>query len=222
MNENSREPYIFDDPSPNKELLEIEPISLRAKALWIRSTSDLLKTNFIEITGACSMMAGMDYHFTQFLQHVHKIQRFDQNHDNKDHAAHEAIAWINRVGQFYYFCQSDFVKSRITNINIPTINSVIAFRHKHVSHRSIDKPKLESDREKFYQAASLSFHAGSFWMRRPGIDFSFPPEAHLAKTMHLIFKFPINNNSSWVELNIERDHSELVLECYTVLKSLLD
>ena len=68
----------------------------------------------------------------------------------------ELVAYLNRLGQFYYFTKSTFV----TNINktalslIPRIDELKIFRMKNTAHRSLDAPRDESYILQLYQANS--------------------------------------------------------------------
>ena len=67
------------------------------------------------------------------------------------------IAYLNRMGQFFYFVKSDFIKKYLPNSNklIPKINELILFRHKGSSKRNIDLKNRDKEEYKTRQAFSL-------------------------------------------------------------------
>jgi hypothetical protein len=82
---------------------------------------------------------------------------------------HEAVAYINRFGQFYYFAKSVFVGTAIADSAalIPTISKYMLFRHKNSAHRSIDAPQGESDDLKVAHGRALSSMMGYIMSPKP-------------------------------------------------------
>lgn len=109
----------------------------------------IVKEGFLNLVGAVDMMCGLDYHYDRFCTIVNELADlplFDaQSHQKRLHLCHEAVAYINRLGQFYHFASSDFVKNRVMNWkrSVPTIIKYKRFRDKHSAHRSLDKPQTE-------------------------------------------------------------------------------
>src|SRR5689334_15872009 len=105
---------FFDvkDPKPESKLEDILPVSIRALSLLARNkTKPILDTNYVEIVGAIDMLEALDYHFTNFMKATEQLKTNEAiNPKNLDY---EAVAYINRLGQFYYFTESAFVKNII-------------------------------------------------------------------------------------------------------------
>lgn len=216
---NDRSDWCFDDPAPGVPLSDIEPISKRSEALVTRSESPLLSTHFLQIFGAVSMLAGLDYHFQNFEGAIQRLPPvFSGPYFSP--VRHEAIAWINRVGQYYYFCRSPLVAKHTAGISISTIESVLPFRNKHAAHRSIDKPwSGDTPHHQTAQALSLSELGGQLWTPRPGV--ARQPESFQLNTTHYVAFYMRGLGDSDMKLVIQRDHRQIMMEGYVVLEALL-
>lgn len=139
--------WSIQDPHPSKKLDDILPISERVHSLIARNKDhELLKENFISINGAAYMISGMEYHHLNFMELVKLLSKGKNN--QRAYLEHEIVAYINRVGQFYYFATSELVSSIIPSVltQIPKIEHIYMFRRKHTGHRSIDQPYNEDTR----------------------------------------------------------------------------
>lgn len=87
--------------------------------------------NYQQVHGVKYLVQGLDYHYSNFLTVV----------SNKDGSEwfHELIAYLNRLGQIYYFFKSKFMA--VDDEDIPIIKQIISFRMKYSAHRSVDIPK---------------------------------------------------------------------------------
>ena len=83
-----------------------------------------------QIKGVALMVKGLQYHYDNFLSKV--------DHPTSEDWFHEVTAYINRLGQIFYFLKSDFIK--VTDSEIPIICKAIPFRMKFSAHRHLDKP----------------------------------------------------------------------------------
>jgi hypothetical protein len=64
-----RKNWIVGDPATGLPLDQIEPLSLRAHALLVRSDeSPAVATGFLDLAGAIEMLAGMEYHHGNFVR----------------------------------------------------------------------------------------------------------------------------------------------------------
>jgi hypothetical protein len=132
----------------------------------------------------------------------------------------EAVAWVNRVGQLYYFTRSKLVMERLGQMTTPTIDEILPFRMKHTAHRSVDAPRKEDTAElQLSQAIALTELSGAQWALRPG--------AHLAtagfpsfRTHFITFQMRITEGLRGT-LNIEAAHPLIMAEGYSVLSSLV-
>jgi hypothetical protein len=61
--------WNFPDPAPNIPISQIPRVSERAIALMARNRDKpLLNTDFLRIYGAVEMVAGMEYHYENFVR----------------------------------------------------------------------------------------------------------------------------------------------------------
>jgi hypothetical protein len=216
---NDRASWRWVDPCPDKALDHITPLSLRATTLVARSQSSLLQQHFIQIAGVVTILSGLEYHFGPFMRYVQLVQL--QNPAAHSELRHEAVAWVNRVGQLHYFVTSQLVKDSIGSVPTPTINATLPFRHKHTAHRSTDFPrKTDTDHLKTVHAMSLSDLGGTLWTPRhahPGPDIC---SASPSSTHFLTFQIQEPAGTAH-DLNIEQAHPAVLIEGYSVLEAML-
>lgn len=173
--------FNFIDPHPEPQLNQIHPVSERALSWLARAsrTSGFPQERSVQIAGAVKMLAGLDYHHGNFIQHVAQLEPywkrldgirkyFKERHGEKngplywitdserlmlDGLTHEAFAYISRLGQYYAFAKALRLHSLL-----PRAAELMVFRHKHTAHRSIDLPRKEDDPEvQEMQAMALGF-----------------------------------------------------------------
>jgi hypothetical protein len=136
----------FKDPHEGVALDEILPLSERAVSRIARNRDlPILKHAFVNIYGAVEMMQGLTYHHARFISLVESCHTTAPTIQIAGAIRHEVVAYLNRLGQFWAFSESDLVKECCSNPKeiLPTFGKLIVFRHKHVAHRSIDKPRSE-------------------------------------------------------------------------------
>lgn len=214
MNWYNQNSWTYEDPYPNLPLDKIFPISVRAKSLYARyKANSTIEDGFLQISGAINMMDGLDYHFDNFQKyHVQIYKGKDMRKKLLSHyynekginkcIQHEIVAYFNRVGQFYYFVDSDFVKERLPNVleQIPLIKRLIRFRHKYTAHRSIDKP-LRGDEGR------AMYHEITF-----GLSNMYNAEGNMI--------FQICTAQGVVRFNPEKEHQVVIEEAYTIIERL--
>ncbi|MDT3618403.1 hypothetical protein ACP26H_07915 [Cronobacter sakazakii] len=84
-----------------------------------------------QVHGVKTMVQGLGYHFDNYmLQSKVRDQPF---------WFHEVVAYLNRLGQLYYFFKSDFIQ--VSEAEIPNILKVMPLRMKYSAHRSVDAPR---------------------------------------------------------------------------------
>lgn len=214
--------WRIEDPCVGIALGDIHPTSLRAQTVLARSSSKLLHTHFVQIAGVVSILSGLEYHHDRFMKLLGKLVPGPFN--DYSSIRHEAVAWVNRVGQLYYFIKSELVVENVGDLATPMIDSIIPFRHKHTAHRSLDNPRPEDTAHlQMVHAMSLSDEGGMLWTPRPGFSgplLKTPPTDTHFVTFQLQMPGDQTNNSV-VELVIERDHQVVTREGYMVFESLL-
>jgi hypothetical protein len=154
------------------------------------------------------------------------------------HIFHEAVAYVNRMGQFYYFIKSNLVTRALGGgdalASIPTITKYVVFRNKYSAHRSIDFPRDESEETQLLQALSLSRVWGrrmqlkpgggeSRWPRHMKADSAEAREFHRQEWLnrHITFQLYDAENDQHLNFTIEREHEHICAEAYAVLSTLV-
>lgn len=134
--------WNLEDPCPDKRLSEIFPLSVRAWSGLIRSKDNaVFEKGFLNLVGAVDMMMGLDYHHDNFCTIINTLTKlpylYTLTKRESRFLIHEAVAYLNRLGQFYHFASSEFVTSVVPNWDkiIPTIIKFKRFRDKHSAHR---------------------------------------------------------------------------------------
>ena len=144
--------WTVKDRHPELTLQDIIPISHRAFSLVSRNSETLAsKEGAMNLLGVLDMLEALDYHFNNFITL--------KNSDSTINQKHEAVAYLNRVGQLYYFTKSDFTKELISNLDLDShmskVNYLKEFRMKNTAHRSLDWPKDESEEYRNRQALTM-------------------------------------------------------------------
>ena len=223
--------WRFTDNFEGVPLLSIPRVSDRTLSLFVRNRDKpILKTGFVNIFGAIDMMGGLDYHAEQFTQACSALAHGSQ----LEHAAvyHEAVAYINRAGQFHAFAKSDFVAQSLSAPMeiIPSISRIMIFRNKHTAHRSIDMPKQEETHEHWRHAQSLGSIGGRLFTPRPGRKFELNAETtkdasslqrELWENNYLTINTWDGQSKSQVNFTLEQEHPSIIKEAYTLIERLL-
>jgi hypothetical protein len=158
--------WAIDDPFPGVELEKIGVFSSRALSLFARcGDSAIGAEGFFSISGAIEMLGGMEHHHANFLYERAGILAGESV--SLDGMKHEAIAFLNRMGQFHHFLRGDFVKRTITDIGAvaPRTAKLMVFRNKHAAHRSLDMPRGEPLNARLNHQLGMM---GATWTPRPG------------------------------------------------------
>jgi hypothetical protein len=225
--------WNIKDINANKQHEAIVPLSARAWSLLVRNrTKPLLKVGFVNVTGAIEMLEGLEYHYDNIIRLANALatgERVSETNVN-----HEAIAYINRLGQFYYFAQSEFVRTAISDFKtlIPTISKFIVFRHKNTAHRSIDTPKNESYDLKLAHARALSSMMGSLFSPKPNTPAMKLPEVGVTVELEQMQRELWTHNcrtfqtfdsaiGSHLNFTVEIEHPNIVNEAYSVVERVI-
>ena len=218
--------FHYADPHPGVPLQAITAVIKRAHSWLARVANDLPHEENIQLGGAVFILDGLEYHHAAVQYHLAQLRIYidssekwsvcwnDAIRQNESfneliptpttaeqkgisQIAHEAVAYINRMGQFFAFA-----KSKSQDALLIRANELKIFRDKHTAHRSIDDPRPKDTYEsKWSQAVSL----GGFYI---GMRGGAP-----------IFQIPDENNR-WQEFNMLVDHPILLSECMTVLAAI--
>jgi hypothetical protein len=226
----------FKDPHEGIALDEIHPLSDRAVSHIDRSRNlPILKHAFVNIYGAVEMMQGLTYHHSRFMSLVEGCYTTVPTIQTAGALRHEAVAYLNRLGQFWSFSKSDLVKEYCPSPEeiLPTISKLIVFRNKHTAHRSIDNPKPEDTISlQVMNAISLSISGPQFF--HPKLGHTSPDlssvntdkdldelRCNLYRNEYLGFQIYDVKNSAHVNFYIEQDHELIMREAYCLINMLL-
>ncbi|MBN8710687.1 MAG: hypothetical protein BGO12_13080 [Verrucomicrobia bacterium 61-8] len=148
--------------------------------------------------GAAFMVAGIQFHYDRYLENRKLVQATGLDWEKTAHhaCAHDVIAYINRLGQFYFFAKAhipEYEKKKTF------IVSLMPMRMKFTAHRSCDAPRKESERERQHQAEA------------------FGPDCHLVNgdlEYHLLVE------GDCLYFAPQRDHPEIMQEIFAVFESI--
>jgi hypothetical protein len=186
-------------------LEEIYPISERLYSFYARNSSKIkIKGKEINVVGAMEILEAMDYHYSNFISL--------RNSENNINQTHDVVAYLNRMGQFFTFADSEFCKGfSLSKNQLPKISELILFRHKAASKRNIDLKNSDSKYLKEAQAYSLlSINTKMFlgkkeyWLPLPNKEKN------------------INSVSNWIKFRPEDDHLIIMEESYLFLEKLIN
>jgi hypothetical protein len=227
--------FRIEDPTSGTPLDEIFPIATRAR-VWVARNKQhaLLESHFWNLWGVVDMLDGMEHHHTNFrriIEEISPVESLLNFHPGCDgHRAglrHEVVAYLNRVEQFLFFTDSEFVAHRIPDVEklIPTALKFKELRHKHAAHRSIDKPRGETPHVQTLQAWSLSSLSPIvFCPKKPRTEASTelwsldaPPKW---SEQFIGFQMRVTTAEQFVDFYLEREHSLISLEAFTVMEHL--
>ncbi len=228
--------WRLEDPNLHVPLEDIHPLSERAWSLLTRSRSlPNAQTGFLNILGGIDMMRGMAYHYENSLQLIDRISKlpFRVGGTLKPSLIHETVAYINRLGQFYYFAESSFVSSKIPDweLRIPTIVKFKRIRDKHTAHRSLDKPRpVDTPHMQNVHAWAMSSIGGLVFEPKPKIQVPSPLHEILTNPgrwwkqnfvgFQMLGDFRQRPDTT-INCSVEKDHPILESECYGIIECLL-
>lgn len=171
--------FHIADPHPKERLNGITPLSARARSWLARVTYGIPEIESIQTVGAVTMLEGLDYHYARFMELVNRLEPYysgflggaaeDLPNQSSEFAQrpfptttemedlnaldHESVAYLNRLGQFHTFAKARGLAARLVKAH-----ELMVFRNKHAAHRSIDKPRGESQQEREHQAMTFGFY----------------------------------------------------------------
>jgi hypothetical protein len=223
------------DPQPGIPLAAISPLSQRANALMMRNRNKpALLEGFLNVLGAIEMLAGLEYHHDNVVRFSGLLaagEVFDETY-----LYHEAVAYVNRLGQFHYFAKSELVAKAVNDplAKIPTIQKFLPFRMKHAAHRSLDSPRKETEDAKILQAMSLSRAVGRMMTLKAGAANILPSQGVTLdaealdrfrqlqwQNSYLTFQLFDEDTETHLNLILEKEHPTISAEAYDLLASVI-
>jgi hypothetical protein len=225
------ENYNLIDPAPGVELDAIPRLSIKAGALIARNRHQpRLRSRFMEIDGAVEMIAGMEYHHDNFTRMCRALAR---SRPVDEHALrHEAVAYINRMGQFIAFASSEYSKEFILDVAsvMPKAMELKVFRDKFTAHRSVDAPRRDDTPDLMIShAQSLQRIGGRLGHPKPGMrPISLAKVRTIADLPRFLraswrrnyvgFQLYDGRTSKHVNFILEKDHPVIMAEAYRVIE----
>ena len=180
------------------------------------------------------MMRGLEYHHGNFCRIVTELAILPtmvHPAASERHLSlvHEATAYLNRLGQFYYFASARPIEEAIPKWRdiIPSIIKFKRFRDKHSAHRSLDAPR--PDDKPFTQqvhALSLSSLGGWLFHPKPGRAPLTPQDDFMNPYRHWMdcyacFQLVGHGEHDTLNLGVEREHPVFIEEAYQLIAALL-
>jgi hypothetical protein len=223
------------DPKAGVPLETVWPLSQRAYILMLRNrTRPALQSGFLNVMGAIEMLEGLEYHHDNVLN----LSQHLANGEAVEEAClyHEAVAYVNRLGQFYYFARSRLVSQAVGNPlgRIPTILKFMPFRMKYSAHRSIDAPCGETENTQILQAMSLSSAVGRMMTLKPGAMNVLPPPSNIVDSAaldrfrqqlwqnnYVTFQLFDEDAQTHLNLTVEKEHPIISVEAYELLATVI-
>lgn len=166
------------------------------------------------------MLSGLDYHYDNFMSKFKLLKSYYQRQEKRmdllkkgmrnnspnslataselqvlECLEHEAFAYINKLGQFYYFAKAFGLESQLSRAS-----ELMRFRHKHTAHRSIDSPRKDDD------ANVQEWHAQAFGFGRISIDY--------------FLVFQITDHQGSVQFHMRNDHPIIMQQTFEVLQAI--
>ncbi len=139
------------DPNEGRSLEDILSFPERIRSLMVRNKLKIRdQHDFTQIWGSLDIIRGIEYHHNNFLAHLQALAAKDQLSDDSM-LDHETIAYLHRVGQWYFFGRSLKLLA-----SCPKINELYLFRRKSIGHRSIDCSENDPPFEQIWQAGCFS------------------------------------------------------------------
>jgi hypothetical protein len=210
--------FHIQDSHPDVELCEIEPTEARIKSLVARNlhVCESLDKN-VSIVGSLRIIDGLSYHYKNYKRFCVELESYLKRHReyalalksglpmtdlqapdlaNRDETLlldgihHETVAYLNRMGQFFYFAQQSGAISLL-----PHISSLMPFRNKHAAHRSIDAPRGEAVVERRLQSISV------------GLASSLSNGVPIATLKH---------GNEFLQFSFDEDHPVIIEEVYLI------
>lgn len=196
--------FIIVDPFPQKSIERISSYADKSAALYCRNRKSI-KKGFLQIVGAIFALRGLEYHYNNFINLTQKIN--PKNHTEifansriiKD-SSHEMIAYLNILGQFREFYESELFKEQHQGLKKSKMKKYLYLRDNYSAHRVIDRTKHD---EKDYYLEIL-MNVGSLWNKNGDREFQYH-----------------NKKGKLVCLDLRSEHKLIMEEAYNIIKLII-
>jgi hypothetical protein len=207
------------DPNHDIPLEEISSLSGKACSLFLRTFLEVPTPEaWKSLSAIWWILAGLEYHYNNYINLYQSLTEGEST--VKPYLQHEIVAYLNRMGQFYFFAKSPYVKT--TGIDseaiIPTIRKLIIFRNKQASHRSIDDPRKESEEEHWAHMHSLM---STIMIPKAGSSGSISKE-NMYQNCYFQYQTYDAVTQSTVFFVLEQDHKDVIQEAYNLFEQVVN
>lgn len=194
-----KHPFLkFQFKKPKKSNYKPKQYVTRLRHLLTNNHHLLEEKYQLELWGSVDMVLGLEYHYKHFVKienacRDHCKRTFEYGVSSKN-AIHEMVAYMNRLGQAFYFLKSrwfrDYIKEKDLARLCPVFLALLPFRKKFASHRSIDDTRGETE-DQIANHASLPY--GICWFGPASLNRDF-------KTKNIVYKIKLSKEHRAKEL----------------------
>ncbi|HEX3943229.1 MAG TPA: hypothetical protein VHW69_03995 [Rhizomicrobium sp.] len=185
------------------------------------------KQGQIDIFGAIEMLGGLQYHYQQFLRIRERKLSGAFPLDAPDERF-EAVAYINRIGQFRYFADSNFCEQiigRSALLEIPALEKLLPFRHKYTAHRARDKPRDRHEVDDPHGDYALGRLAALYCVSEGRVltDHSIrlnSPRLALYRESYVLFELYLEDDR--ITFNLELEHETMMVEASGFVRNVIE
>lgn len=195
--------FTIFDPFPQKSIEEIFSYADKSAALYSRNEKSI-KVGFLQIIGAIFALQGLEYHYNNFINLTQKIN--PKNHTDLfskqkiiKNSSHEMIAYLNRLGQFREFHESELFKEH-RGLKKSEMKKYLYLRDNYSAHRAIDRAK--HDEQDYYLEILMS--VGSQWNKNGDREFQYQ-----------------DKKRNRIRLDLRNEHKLIMEEAYNIIKSII-
>lgn len=198
----------------NTKNTKCKNIYLKVIALFSEHhTSEIFMNHELEFLGILDMVDGLEYHYKKFIrmenkhrEHQKKIWENGIYLTPPNNPVHEAVAYLNRLGQVHTLLTSNWFKKNVKESAIarlcPSILALMPFRNKHTAHRSVDGPRGESPQQ-LAMHASIPF--GQIW-EGSKVEIDQQGRPVWQEEIHITYKITIDRNEKLNRSPILKEH----------------
>jgi hypothetical protein len=168
------------------------------------------------------MIGGLEYHYKAFLRLIE--QQKIGNFSAEDDVIHEIVAYLNRLGQFYYFAKSDFVCGILKSTpDMVEIKKILPLRMKNTAHRSYDDPRREDTPELMALQSFGMLSLQNFIPRDSNNPYELGVDDKASKWRKTFqgVQIPLHDGEV-CEFFLETDHPKIIQEAFDIFSQVLN
>lgn len=161
-----------------------------------------------QVKGIKYIILGLEYHYSNFIKVVGIKNEFNW--------FHETVAYLNRLGQVYYFLKSDFMG--VNPEDMPIIDRAVQLRMKYGAHRALDNPRSDD------RGAMMDISAPNVTLMvlRQGVSDGDGVNLENYTKGFAIAKMKAQGSREQVTFFLENEHDQILIEINQILSAKLD